>query len=113
MLDLKQLDDVSVDVTAEREPSDREAGSEALDVEEMANLSLRTVETMTRDELIRVIRAARLPQMNIGRFCCLEQQDRETLLRLAFLARRCCRNRADQLKAKDVDRQRREAASQN
>lgn len=113
MLNLKQRDDVTADVTLEREPRVRGAGVEALDIEEIANLSIGTVETMTRDELIRVICAARLPQMNLAKFCRLEQQDRTTLLRLAFLARRCCRNRADQRKAAEVEKQRREAAAKN
>ena len=48
---------------------------------------------MTDGELARVIRAARLPLLSLGMDLHLELYDRQTLERLAFLARRCCQNR--------------------
>lgn len=48
---------------------------------------------MTDGELARVIRAARLPLLSLGVDLHLELYDRQTLERLAYLARRCCQNR--------------------
>ena len=56
----------------------------------IADLPPQTISHMSDSELVGVIRAARLPLM-IGQ--CLQFQDRRTLERLAYLARRCCQNR--------------------
>jgi hypothetical protein len=66
---------------------------EALDSSTIAGLSATTIERMTRRELIRVIRAARVPD----RLCpksghCLAFYDLKTLRRLAYVARRCCQS---------------------
>src|SRR5512140_2758005 len=67
--------------------------AEALDDAMIADLSALKISQMTRDEFVRMIRAARLPQLNSATGEHLELYDRRTLERLAFLARRCCRNR--------------------
>jgi hypothetical protein len=64
---------------------------EPLDKSAVAKLSESALNDMTCDELVHVIRAAELPML-----CLTELQrrlpfyDRETLKRLAFLARRSC-----------------------
>ena len=65
---------------------------EALDKSDVAELSLLQISRMTCDELIRVIRAAQLPLLRPDVDEQLEFQDRPTLERLVYLARRCCRN---------------------
>ncbi|TVS18142.1 MAG: hypothetical protein EA424_11420 [Planctomycetaceae bacterium] len=55
----------------------------------IAELSSSQISEMSRAELVRVVRAARLPSMQIRP----EHADRVTLERLAHLARLCCRNR--------------------
>lgn len=67
--------------------------AEALDAAMIADLSAMKISQMTRYEVLRVIRAAHLPQLNSATGEHLELCDRKTLERLAFLARRCCRNR--------------------
>jgi hypothetical protein len=67
--------------------------AEALDDATIADLSAMKISQMTRDELVRVIKAARLPQLNSATGEHLELYDRRTLERLIFLARRCCRHR--------------------
>ena len=59
----------------------------------IADLPPQTISHMSDSELVGVIRAARLPLMidRIGQR--LQFQDRRTLERLAYLARRCCQNR--------------------
>jgi hypothetical protein len=59
------------------------------DKESVAELSLCEIETMSRDELLNAIRAVVVPFVDDDR---LEFQERETLLRLLYLARQCCRN---------------------
>lgn len=67
--------------------------NEALDKSTVADLSSSAIEQMTCEELVRVITAAELPQqLGRGRSLELPYGDREALLRLAHLARRCCRN---------------------
>ena len=65
---------------------------DALDKSDVAELSLLKISRMTCDELIRVIRAAQLPLLRPDADEQLEFQDRPTLERLVYLARRCCRN---------------------
>jgi len=67
--------------------------AEALDDETIADFSPVTISRMTPDELVRVIRASRLP-LTAASDERLEFHDRKTLERLAHLARRCCHHRA-------------------
>ena len=62
---------------------------EALDQAMIADLSSKQISRMTRPELARVVRAGRLPAMQVRPECL----DRRTLERLAHLASLCCRNR--------------------
>lgn len=73
-------------------PDARREPREALDKATIAELSHRRLEQMTRDELIRLIRASELPILRCRDDERLEYLDRRTLLRGAHLARRCCRN---------------------
>lgn len=66
---------------------------EALDDATIADLPAREISQMPDDELVRVIRAARLPKFNAASSANLEFYDSNTLVRLACLARHCCRNR--------------------
>jgi len=61
---------------------------EALDRETIADLSSTQISRMTRGELARVVRAARLPALSVRP----EKLDRGTLERLTHLARLCCRH---------------------
>ena len=67
--------------------------SETPDKACVAGLSAASIDRMSSDELARVILASGLPSYPCfpieGR---LRSSDRETLRRLAYLARRCCRN---------------------
>lgn len=65
---------------------------EALDKGIVAEIPSSQIPRMTRDELIRMVRAVHvvLPQPHVADK--LELCDRRTLERLAHLARRCCRN---------------------
>jgi hypothetical protein len=64
-----------------------------LDKSMVADLSSLALERMTCEELARVICAVELPQLlDRDRNCQLPHGDREALLRLAYLARNCCRN---------------------
>jgi hypothetical protein len=67
--------------------------AEALDDVTIADFSLIAISQMTRDELVRVVRASRLPLLTIARDEHLQFHDRQTLERLVHLARRCCHNR--------------------
>ena len=66
---------------------------EALDQSDVAALSPVQISRMTCEELVRIIRAARLPLVRPEIDEHLEFYDRPTLERLVYLARRCCRNR--------------------
>jgi hypothetical protein len=66
---------------------------EALDVPTIADLPDRTIAAMTRDELVRVILAGGVPLAPGFDPEHLRYRDRSTLERLAYLARRTCRNR--------------------
>jgi hypothetical protein len=66
---------------------------EALDKSAVAELSAETLNEMTCEELVRVIGAADLSTwLTRDRRPQLPRGDRDALLRMAFLARRCCRN---------------------
>lgn len=65
----------------------------ALDQRTIADLPSTIFAEMTRDELVRVIRIADLPFLAAATFEHLPLCDRQTLERLANLARRCCLNR--------------------
>ncbi len=68
------------------------AEEEALDHTLIAGLSNEQIHQMTREELVRVILAAKLDFLDLGgqhRVSCF---DRVTLERLAYLARFCCQN---------------------
>jgi hypothetical protein len=67
--------------------------SEALDDSLIAELPDDVIARMTRDELVRVIRAADLPLPTGYDADRLRLQSQRTLARLAFLARLACRNR--------------------
>ena len=66
---------------------------EALDARTIADLPDSSVVAMTREELVRMICAADLPLPAGYGADRLRLQDQGTLQRLAFLARRACRNR--------------------
>lgn len=69
------------------------SAGEALDAATIADLPVMKISHMTDDELVRVIRAARLPKFNAASSSNLEFYDSKTLVRLACLAQHCCRNR--------------------
>lgn len=76
-------------------PADRSFSkiTAALDDATIADLSPMKISQMPRDEMMRVIEAARLPLLPTGSAKHLEFHDRKTLERLVHLARRCCHNR--------------------
>ncbi|QDT98749.1 hypothetical protein V144x_42560 [Gimesia aquarii] len=65
---------------------------EALDQALIANLSNRQIHQMSRDELVRVIWAANLDFLDLGSWHRVSHFERNTLERLAYLARFCCQN---------------------
>ena len=66
---------------------------DALDKSEVAELSMAAIDQMTCDELKRVILAADfLHRLTPNHQPVEPTGDRETLLRLAHLARRCCQH---------------------
>jgi hypothetical protein len=65
---------------------------EALDKSMIAELPASQISRMSCMELIRVIQGSALPLMRPEIQSHLEFYDRKTLERLAYLARRCCRN---------------------
>ncbi len=71
------------------------------DKEAIAALTRDQIARMTCEELVRVIRAARMALVRPEIDECLDCYDRTTLERLAFLARRCCRNQGQQRPAVD------------
>lgn len=77
---------------------------EALDKSTVAELSAAVINDMTYDELVRMIRVADLRALHCPD---LDRHfpffDHMVLKRLAFLARRCCRNQAQHSLAKDGD----------
>jgi len=65
----------------------------SLDKTTIAELPVRFIAEMSREELIRVIRTAQLPLLDARALRRLPFLDRPALERLAHLARRCCRTR--------------------
>ena len=78
--------------TRQTDTSSRNSAN-ALDDATIAEFSQMTISQMTRDELIRVIRASRLPLLTAASNEHLEFHDRKTLELLVYLAQRCCRKR--------------------
>lgn len=79
----------TLEATTDEEPSQP---IETFDKGEIAQLTYRTIKGMQEGELAAAVRAAELPLLaglNARRFI---RTDRETLERLVYLARRCCRN---------------------
>lgn len=72
---------------------DASSVAESLDKATIAELSTATIEKMTCDELARVIQAAGMSYL-LNADCELQNSssDRQRLLSLAQLARRCCRS---------------------
>jgi hypothetical protein len=70
------------------------AALEALDQGAIADLPSARISEMNCDELVRVIRNAHLPFLADETCENLALHDRQTLERLANLARRCCFHRA-------------------
>jgi len=64
-----------------------------LDKNKIADLPVRFISEMSREDLIRMIRAAQLPLIDARTLRRLPFIDRSALERLAHLARRCCRTR--------------------
>jgi len=75
-----------------RVPNHPSSDVEALDKATIAELTPDDICRMTRSELVRVIRSAGMPLPREKDFEQLELHDRETLQRLVYLTRRCCRN---------------------
>ena len=68
---------------------------EALDKSSVAELSAALIDSMTCDELIQVIRTAKLQTLfRPDLQQCLPFYERETLKRLAYLARQCCQHQS-------------------
>jgi hypothetical protein len=65
---------------------------EMLDKSMIAALPALAIQRMDCDELVRLIEATDLPMIRGERSRHLMNMDRNALLRLAYLARRCCRN---------------------
>lgn len=65
---------------------------EALDKATISALPAMVIQQMNREELVRLIEATDLAIIRGERAQHLMNMDRNTLLRLAYLARRCCRN---------------------
>jgi len=68
------------------------AAVSTLDKTKIAELPVRFISDMSREELIRLIRAAQLPLVDARTLPRLPYLDRAALERLAHLARRCCRS---------------------
>jgi len=65
---------------------------DTLDKRGIAELSSLQIAEMSRHELIDVVRSAQMELLHRDITDHVELYDRETLKRLAHLARRCCRN---------------------
>lgn len=71
----------------------RQGRCEALEKSCVADLSAAVIDDLTCDELVRVIQVSELPrQLSFNVQMHWPFYDRETLKRLAYLARRCCQN---------------------
>ncbi|MDF1744481.1 MAG: hypothetical protein P1V19_12365 [Gimesia sp.] len=65
---------------------------DALDQTLIADLSNEQIHQMTHEELARVIRAAKLDFLDLDGRLRVNHFERNTLERLAYLARFCCQN---------------------
>lgn len=66
--------------------------ADALNKAAVAELSPAQIDGMSRADMVRVIRAARMPLLRPDVEQHLEEYDRATLQRLVYLARRTCRH---------------------
>ena len=78
-------------ITADKASRDSD-NLEALDKPMIAALSPHQISEMTRDELVRLVEKTGLPITAMQCSVQLTCADRQTLERLVYLARRCCRN---------------------
>ena len=69
------------------------AECQALGIFTIAERPDSAIRGMTSDELVRLIHASDLPLYRVFAGQCLKLKDRETLLQLAFHARRACQHR--------------------
>jgi hypothetical protein len=84
------------DVSAKHRPEfgdPFQSREEALDWAVIAGLTNQQIGRMTREELVRVIRATHLPYLSQELVEHVQFCDRPTLEKMVYLARRCCRNR--------------------
>jgi hypothetical protein len=80
------------DASVRRKSSDDASDEDALDKSLVAELSPTQISRMACSELVRAIQAAKMSLLCKDVSEHLELYDRETLERLVYLARRCCRN---------------------
>jgi hypothetical protein len=80
------------DVSRRHGPPHSSFDGDALDKSAIAELSPIQITRMTCSELVRVIQAAQMALLSRDISDQVELYDRETLARLVYLARRCCRN---------------------
>jgi hypothetical protein len=76
----------------------------SLDKNKIADLPVRFVSEMSREDLIHMIRGAQLPLIDVRTLRRLPFIDRSALERLAHLARRCCRTRRFQARIAEAHR---------
>jgi len=99
-----KYDEYRIDCTDLRQRPVQRGGFEALEKSDIAELSVTTINRMTCDELVRMIRVAGLPDQlcpNLDKR--LPFYDHAVLVRLAHLARRCCRNQRPGSLAMDAE----------
>jgi hypothetical protein len=80
------------DTSQRHRPPNSSSDEDALDKIAIAEISPIQISQMTCNEMVRVIRAAKMPLLRKDVSEHLELYDRDTLERLVYLARRCCRN---------------------
>jgi len=83
----------TTEVTIEQVADSSLGEEDALDQATIAEVSQLQIGRMSREELVRVVHASRLPLLlpEIGPH--VRYLDRRTLERVTYLARRCCQNR--------------------
>ena len=67
-------------------------GQELFEKSEIAALTRQQIDEMNQEQLIRVIRGANMPLIRANVDQQLDFREFDILRRLAYLARRCCRN---------------------
>jgi len=86
-----------------RPKSSKPPKRDALDDAIIGDMSVDLIDHMTRDELVRVILAAKLPTLTADDMDWrLPMYECETLRRLAYRSRQCCRYRHEQMTAKAI-----------